>query len=248
MAQVEAEEGTKAGRTVAEADLRLFIGPNAEDYIETWTRAGGHPFVWSWNWWGFLFPIPWLFYRKLWNIGSLLILVPALIEAITGRGTEAGLLLAMVIAALGKPLVLERGERKVRKVEALGLLSQDSAEMLRRAGGVSRAGAVYGAILLVTTLGLSLYRQWPASLPGCDDAVVQDTVLDIAHDNSERTGLEGGALSLDGIRQISGIGTTSRICAADLRAGGGGIPVEYEIVWLSRADGRYVVDLRLGGN
>jgi len=240
----------KARPPVGEADLRLYLGPNADSYVHyrDRARAGSRPFLWHWNWWGFLFPVPWLFYRKLWAVGVALVLLPVLLDALYGFGTQMGIALAALIAAWGKPLVIERAERKVRQLDGLGLVSQHSIEWLRRAGGVSLPGALLGALLTLSLLGLYLYGKFPARLPGCEAPMVRATVLDIARDNAEQTGLPADQVELSGVRQ-EGVARNGpgpgRLCSAELRAAADRLPVEYEIFWQSRGEGRYVIDLRL---
>lgn len=248
MSQAEQGRDEAAQPSVGEADLRLYLGPNPEPYVAFWDRARAsiHPFVWSWNWWGFLFPVPWLFYRKLWAVGSAVVLLPALLDALSDFGSKAGIGLAALVAAGGKALVVERAERKVRSIDTLGLASQDSIDRLRRAGGVSTPGAVIGVLLMAALLGLTLYRHLPAQLPGCTDRTVRDTVTGIARDNAASTGLAGETLVLDGVRETGAAGAARRrVCQATLRSDDGHLPIEYEISWQSRRKGRYFVDLRL---
>ena len=232
---------------VGEADLRLCLGSNATPYVHYWerARASSSPLVWSWNWWGLLFPVPWLFYRKLWAIGAALILLPMLLDAVLGSGSKAGMALAALIGACGMPLVVERAERKVRAVEVLGLVSQQSIERLRRSGGVSLPGAVLGALLMVAFLGLHLYSKLPAQLPGCEAAPVRATVLDIARDNEAHTGLPAELVALEDIQAGGAADGGGRLCYADLTAGSERLPVAYEVFWEVRSRGRYVVDLRI---
>ena len=251
MTQNQAEASENARAPVGEEDLRLYLGPNADAYLAVRDRSRrlGQPITWSWNWWGLLFPVPWLFYRKLWAIGAALIVLSVLLEALVGNGTKSGLVVAALIGVLGMPLVLERAERKVREVDRLGLVSQASIDRLRKAGGVSVPGAVIGAALTLAALGLFFYGNLPAQLPGCAAPVVRVTVLDIAGQNRAETGLGAGPLSLDGIVQGGGAPDgSSRLCRAELRGDGAALPLEYEISWRSRSEGRYIVDLRIPGD
>lgn len=234
-----------------EDDLRLYLGPNPRPYVAYWERArkSGHPFVWGWNWWGLLFPIPWLFYRKIWAVGAAVVMLPVLLDAMLGFGSEAGILLATLIAAGGKALVIERAERKSRAIDALGLLSQDSIARLRRAGGVSRPGAMIGALMMIAMLFLALYDRLPARLPGCAAPIIRDVVLDIARDNAEVTGLKSQDLRLERIRQTGVIGERDgRLCHAELRGAGESLAVEYDVIWRARGERRFVIDLRVREN
>jgi hypothetical protein len=237
-----------AREALGEDDLRLYLGPNPGPYVAYWesARASGHPFVWGWNWWGLLFPVPWLFYRKIWAVGAAVVLLPVLLDAVLGFGSEAGIGLAALIAAGGKALVIERAERKSKSVDALGLLSQESIARLRRAGGVSRPGAAIGALMMLAVLILALYDRLPARLPGCAAPIIREVVVDIARDNVEATGLESKVLRLERIRQAGVIGEREgRLCHAELRGDGESLPVEYDVLWRARSERRFVVDLRL---
>ncbi len=231
-----------------EEDLRLYLGENSEPYIALWERirASGHPFIWSWNWWAALFPIPWLFYRKLWATGAALVLLPVLLDAMIGFGSKAGLVMAALVAAIGKPLVIERAERKVRTVNALDLLSQQSIGRLRLAGGVSLPGAVIGALLMFSSLSLVLYDALPVRLPGCAAPVIREVVLEIATDNPDMIGFGSGKLRLERVRQhATVIDDQGRLCHAELRAGKESVALEYDIVWQASSGRKFVVDLRL---
>jgi hypothetical protein len=228
--------------------LRLYLGRNSGPYVAFWERAqaSDHPFVWSWNWWGLLFPLPWLFYRKLYAVGAVVVLLPVLLDALMGIGTKIGFLLAALVAAGGKPLVVERAERKTRAIDALGLLSQESIERLRRSGGVSRPGAVIGVLFTVSVLGLVIHDGLPVRLPGCAEPMVRETVIDIAQDNPEVTGLGVRDLRLEKIRQTAVLGEGhERLCHAELRGGGRSLSVEYDLLWRARDKGSFVVDLRV---
>lgn len=228
--------------------LRLYLGRNPGPYVAFWERAhtSSHPFVWSWNWWGLLFPLPWLFYRKLWAVGAAVVLLPVLLDALIGFGSKAGFVLAALVAAGGKPLVVERAERKIRTIDALGLLSQESIDRLRRAGGVSRPGAVIGALLMVSVFGLAVHDDLPVRLPGCAAPMVREVVIEIARDNAAMTGLGARALRLEKVRQAAVAGEGhGRLCHAELRGGGESLPVEYDVLWRARDEGSFVVDLRL---
>ena len=240
-----------AREALREDDLRLYLGPNPRPYVAYWERArrSGHPFVWGWNWWGFLFPIPWLFYRKIWAVGAAVVMLPVLLDAVLGSGSEAGILLATLIAAGGKALVIERAERKSRTIDALGLLSQDSIARLRRAGGVSRPGAAIGALMMLAVLILALYDRLPTRLPRCAAPIIREVVLDIARDNAAATGLESKDLRLERIRQTAVIGERDgRLCQAELRGGGVSLAIEYDVIWRVRGERRFLVDLRVREN
>ena len=158
-------------------------------------------------------------------------------------------MLGVVIGLTGKALVVERAETKTRDINDLGLISQDSIDRLRRAGGVSVPGAVIGAAMMLSSLGLIAYENFPRRLPQCQAAMIRDVVIGISLENADAIGLPAGALILDQPRQVRGTSNgASRVCQAQLRRGGESVGIEYDILWHDRTAGRYVVDVRLRPN
>lgn len=235
-------------RAFGEEDLRLYLGQNAQTFVSYWERlkASGYPFLWSWTWWGALFPIPWLFYRKLWSTGAVLVLLPILLDAMIDFGLNASLALGLLVGLTGKALVVERAESKTQNINDLGLVSQDSIDRLRRAGGVSAPGAAIGAILMLASMGLILYENFPNRLPSCKAPAVRDVVVAISAENVDAIGLPTGELAFLAPRQVASIENgKGRLCNAELQSGGILIGIEYDILWQDRERGRYVVDVRL---
>ena len=248
MSQAPSPAGKTVLRAFGEEDLRLYLGPHGQPFVTYWERlrTSGYPYLWSWTWWGALFPVPWLFYRKLWAVGAALILLSVLIDSMIDFGFNITLVLGLVIGLTGKALVVERAETKTRDINDLGLVSQDSIDRLRRAGGVSKPGAIIGAAMMLATLGLIAYENFPNRLPQCQAATIREVVIGISLENAEAIGLPAGALILDQPRQVRSSGNgASRFCQAHLRRGGASVAIEYDILWYDRSAGRYVVDVRL---
>ncbi len=234
-------------RAFGEEDLRLYLGQEAQPFVTFWERqkASGYPFVWSWTWWGALFPIPWLFYRKLWAIGAVLVLLPILLDALIEFGLNTSLALGLLVGLTGKALVVDRAESKTQDINDLGLVSQDSIERVRRAGGVSVPGAVIGAILMLSSMGLVLYENFPNRLPSCKAPAVRDVVVGISAENLDAIGLPAGELLLQAPRQVGVKSGSGRACHAELESVGVLVGIEYDVLWHDRDRGRYVVDVRL---
>jgi Protein of unknown function (DUF2628) len=151
------------------ADLATFFGPQAETYLRIYDkmRANSKNWVMSWSWSGFLAPIVWLFYRKLYLYGALCIVVPLVLAFVFDL--SAGSSIAVVIGMSAKAWYVGAGLQRIAKADELGLLDKERRDYLRRAGGVSTiagvlVGIAYAAIIVliifsivtgldVTTLG-----------------------------------------------------------------------------------------------
>ena len=61
----------------ARADLAAFFGPHADSYLAVYDKMRRRSSDWvaSWSWPGFLAPVPWLFYRKLYLYGALCVAI-----------------------------------------------------------------------------------------------------------------------------------------------------------------------------
>ena len=233
--------------TGAEDDLRLALGPNAEPYVKLWRRSRR---VWltaygSWCWWGFLIPLPWLFYRKLWAVGSVLVVLPILAEAVLGTGARAGFGLSALVGAFGMPLVLDRCRRKARRVQSLGLPAGNAIEYLRRAGGVSIPGAVFGFVLTLSYFTVVFGYTKPLVLPNCDDPAVTEVALAIARDSATSLGFDPADLRLEGIAEQDA--DDGRLCWAVLRSGSRRLEVAFAVTWQDKASYTIAVDLRKRG-
>ena len=233
--------------TAAEDDLRLTLGPNGESYLALWRRSRGSRLglYGGWSWWGFLTPLPWLLYRKLWAVGAALALLPFLCQAVLGTGAKAGFLLAALVGGLGKPMVLERALRKVRQTEALGLAPGDAVERLRRAGGVSLAGGLFGVMLSLSYFALVFGHTRPVALPACDDPAVTSTAIAIARDSAAGLGLDAGDLTLAEIAEDPSPRHADRLCVGALHSGTRRLAVEFLVAWQDRESRTISVDLRL---
>ena len=240
-----ATDPSPAAEDYSEADLRLALGQNAEPYLGYVERRRRHGVLalWGWNWWGLLMPLPWFFYRKLWCIGASVLLLPLLLDTEFGWDAKIGFALAAVLAACGKPLVLERARRKLREATALGLGAADGAERLRRAGGVSRTGALLGVLLTASYMLLAFGSPIPGPLPACQAQPVVRIVLDIAQQDLKGAIPPDQPIELRTPTPVEDDDGAGRLCTGDVVAAGLIIPVEYRVTWLSRARRLITVDL-----
>ncbi len=78
-----------------EADVRAFVGPNADYYLQAWTEAdpnGGLQAL-RWNWPAFFFNVMWMLYRRMYKYFFISLV------ALIGLGAVGG----VVEALLGVP-------------------------------------------------------------------------------------------------------------------------------------------------
>jgi hypothetical protein len=141
----------------AEDALAIFIGPNAEAYLRAYRlaegskalgrRLSGADRLWA----GFFFPVPWLFYRKLYGHGSAA-LAATLVCALLGSSLVSaivGIAISSLVMRYGKRLYIEHALSAVALADRRGLAGGERASYLRRSGGLSPLGLVVGVVLFV---------------------------------------------------------------------------------------------------
>jgi len=148
-------EQRAAWRSVSWPEVAAFIGPNADRFEETWlllsdrVGAGKPSMARSWSWPALLVPWAWLFYRKQWALGAMVLLIPvALSMLLPGAPAGATLGLYVMFAIQAKAHYLNAAVHKIAKLKSADPRSDRLENRIRQCGGVSTlAGFVSGAIL-----------------------------------------------------------------------------------------------------
>jgi len=141
------------------SDLRQFFGPGPEPYLniyEQMRQAKAMNKTWGWSWPAFLLGFVWFFYRKMFLLGAVMVLAPLVFGLLFGRTGVGGVELAL--AALAKPIYVQRAISRIEKADALGLTGAERADYLKRAGGVSPLGGALAAVLFALFLAATIYR------------------------------------------------------------------------------------------
>lgn len=136
---------------IGPADLRAFVGPRADYYLERFARfhpGGVDRFVVTWNWAAFLGGFWWFLYRRMY-VYFLIALFGAMVP-------YAGLVVWFGGALAGNYLYYGEVRRRVRDIKAAAA-GRDALPALREAGGVHGwvpwvAALVTGAVVLILAL------------------------------------------------------------------------------------------------
>jgi hypothetical protein len=121
------------------ADLATFFGPRADVYLNTYDkmRAAKDTKRWAvrtWNWPVFLGSFTWFFYRKMYGVGAILVLLPMASAYLLGT---TGGIVSVFFAMGAKSWYVNAGLARIAKADAQGLTGAARADYLQRAGGVS---------------------------------------------------------------------------------------------------------------
>ena len=146
-----------------ERDLWVYCMSASEKYLAFFRRVytdtpndgvQRHPgLALSWNWPAFFFTFPWLFYRKQYLLGFLLIainvglglLVPGKLFFLV----VTWLVLKFVVAINAKSIYVHKAVTNIRKARALQIPVREWEAHLQHIGGVSHLGALLATAILV---------------------------------------------------------------------------------------------------
>ncbi len=148
-------EGAALWANVDWRDMATFIGPNADRFHRVYEKARkqaiekGSGFAQGWSWPALLFGFAWFFYRKLWAIGAVLLVLPIAIGYFfQSNGASIGVGVAM--AMLAKTIYLQHAVSRIAKARAAG---GGEAE-IAAAGGASLLGGVIGGAIWLLVIAL----------------------------------------------------------------------------------------------
>ena len=150
-------------------DLSIFFGPSGAVFLDHFSKSGGHRGLAdadavtavcrrrpSWHWPAFLFTVPWLFYRKMYSGGLILIVLPVVFDHVLPGGLflGSGILIAVTAGAFGRSWYVDHALRRIAK--AHGAFDDPSIRTIymQRAGGISVPGAIFGFLTQVVTLAV----------------------------------------------------------------------------------------------
>lgn len=146
-----------------EEDLRTFVGPNADYYLQAWSKIdpNGGPQPTRWNWPAFFFNLLWLLYRRMYKyfwiaFGTLFVLgiLQVVLQLSWGYevqwpGIVLNLGVCIAFGILGNWMYYRHALRTIGQVNTY----HDGADAIVRAGGVR---IVWVIILFVVPIILGI--------------------------------------------------------------------------------------------
>lgn len=157
---------TDAGGMAPTHTMATFIGPGAEGYLKHYeamrtpdrttpveSGESRRRFRLSWHWPAFILTVPWMFYRKMYTGGIILVALPILLDHLLPGSVflGSGLLIAVIVGICGKTWYLEHAVRRFAKAARDFTNIAERSVYLERAGGVSLPAGIFGALIQVVT-------------------------------------------------------------------------------------------------
>lgn len=111
-----------------------------------------------WHWPAFLVTVPWLFYRKLYAGGLILVTVPVVLNLVVPGGLFLGwaLIAALVAGLFARRWYLDHARRQIVRAYRTFADEPSRNAFLRQAGGISIPGAILGLAIEVATVAATL--------------------------------------------------------------------------------------------
>jgi hypothetical protein len=126
------------------ADLTTFFGPGTDKYLRLHDRLTANPSSLAFNWAAFSLAFVWFFYRKMYLLGALLVVL-AIVAGYAqpfGAGVSAG-----IFGFFADRAYICEAKRRIKKADNLGLTGEERAAYLRRVGGVSIPAGIIAGLL-----------------------------------------------------------------------------------------------------
>lgn len=144
--------------------IRLYVGPNANKFITIYQAQVTKKFVWSFNWIVLFASTPWYFYRKLYLIGTAILLLPVIAFTVFPSLGDIGTIsIAGVLAFTANGLYVDQVKRRIEKLKMLNLSAEELKSRIQREGGTSPGGAIFGILIMVAVVGISIMGALPNS-------------------------------------------------------------------------------------
>ncbi len=146
------------GSEATDEDLfRLYVGPNAIKFMRFYRALAEKENVISFNWFVFLTPMSWLFYRKLYGPGIFVMSFPIISVMIFPKLADMSFTVVVVVMAfLANSYYVRTATRCIDKLRALDLPPGELEERIRRAGGTSIIGAIFATVIYASLIALKI--------------------------------------------------------------------------------------------
>jgi Protein of unknown function (DUF2628). len=137
-------------------DMATFIGKKAPYYIASFKKMKFKKGNISWNWGAFIFTTCWLFYRKMYKVGGILLgfdVLTSLLEVLTPKASyrfsSVNLGIAVAMGLFGNRIYMEHVEKELKLADSLDAHQRE--QYLSTRGGTN-IGAVVGIAILLLIL------------------------------------------------------------------------------------------------
>ena len=150
------------GAPATDQAIRDFMAPRSDAYLRHYERQRRrataidpdganlrYPFAPSWLWPAFFITVPWMFYRKMYSGGIILVALPVFLDHILPGSLflGSGILVALIAGLCGKSWYVDHATGRLAKAQRLYACERERRAYIDRARGVSIAGGIFGVMI-----------------------------------------------------------------------------------------------------
>lgn len=237
--------------------LELFVGRRPRKFLRTFDKAEEGRAALTLNWAAFFVPLPWLLYRKLYLEGAVFAIVPALVAFVYLPASQIlSAFIGMLFFLFGHGYYVYKALNRIESIEAGGGTDAEKELEIQQSGGVSRAGAWIGAVIVVGMFGYFGYVAYIAGvqvakqkamaarqLPACDAQPARDLVKKVLSETMAKRKIDIKGVSYSGFVALGDATPDVRRCGFQLVEPGASTGLKFEISWESPSKERYLVRL-----
>jgi hypothetical protein len=142
-----------------EEDIKLFIGPNADGFLDLWRAQRNHAAGNTRLYWvSFLAPMVWFLYRKMYLTAAVMTITALAVSFVFHSDTISKALgfAFSAIGGLGPRFYLRSAQSTIADIRVRALSEEEAHATIARAGGVSIASAVIGGLIMISAIVLSV--------------------------------------------------------------------------------------------
>lgn len=243
-----ADEAISAGEsrteTTPEENFRLFIGPNPDKFIKAAGVGAGGKQSTTFNWPAFFIGPIWLFYRKLYLWGACLLLVPVVLVVIFPQLSKVSFGYGVLLGLLGHKIYMNHATSKIGKIKKLDLSDDEFKDRLKKAGGTSPAGAVFGVVITVALIVLPILGAMAETLPMCSDAELQALASETVSNGLSQDGVSVEGLKIANFKEVDSKDVTSkRICSFTAEYASQVQLLYMAVTWADKEIGQYQINI-----
>lgn len=232
------------GTNSPEENFRLFIGPNPDKFIQAAGVGVGGKQSWSWNWAAFFTGPVWFFYRKLYLTGACLLLIPVMLVVIFPKLANFNIGFGGLMGMGANSLYVWHASRMISKIKKLGLSPEEFKDRLRKTGGTSPAGAVFGVLIILPLLVFPFLEYASTSLPLCNDAQVQEMAGDLTSQALRNSGVSIEGLQVFDFKPIEKQNDPSRqLCSYRVEFASEKETLYLAVTWADQEKGQFQIQI-----
>ena len=220
--------------------FKLFVGKNAEKFSALAEAEPNKRISFKFfNWAAMFVGVAWFFYRKLYLIGAAIIAVPLVLILVVPQFADFGAPgFGVVLGLFANSVYVWAAKKRIAKIEAMSLSPEETDERLRKAGGTSMVGLIFGLAIIVALISIPIVQLATAKLPECTNPEVQTFAQDVLRDSLTSQGIDASTLKMSDFRAMDNPGE-ARTCAAIATLGDETAEMTFILEWSDKAEGTF---------